>query len=378
MLTNKKINLLVDCHFFDYNFIHGARTYLKGLYSELIKIDNELFHFYFVSADPEKLKIEFGIHSNVTYVKFKSSNKFYRLTFDFQNIIKKYKIDYLHVQYISPLKKTCKEIVTTHDVLFNDFPQFFSLSYKYVSNYLFSRSAQRADLLLTVSQYSKNSISKHYNIPLDKIKITPNAASNDFIEILKTNKLPDIKSKYNLDKYIIYVSRFEPRKNHLLLLKAYLALKLWESNVYLVFIGKISATSKEYTSYYNSLPEDLKKSIKHIEQVSNEDLVALIKNAKLFVYPSLAEGFGIPPLEAAILGVPCLCSNVTAMKDFSFFGDRLFNPKDQEELQNKMKLILSVGDQTENERIQKFVAKNYQWRNIANNFYSLLKKLVIT
>ena len=87
-MKDNRIRILVDCHFFDNNFVHGARVYLKGLYSILIKKDNCRFQFYFAAFNKEKLIKEFGINKNITYVKYKSTNSIYRLLFDIPKIIK--------------------------------------------------------------------------------------------------------------------------------------------------------------------------------------------------------------------------------------------------------------------------------------------------
>lgn len=373
-MINNRVNILIDCHFFDNNFVHGARIYIKGLYSQLIKIENNCFHFYFAAYNIESLKNEFGDQKNITYIKYRSQNRLLRLFFIIPNIIKTYKIDFLHVQYISPFRKTCREIVTIHDVLFNDFPKLFSLKYRHISNYLFKRSALRADLLLTVSEYSKNSIARHYGISLAKIFITPNAPSEFFNESLSVKKLSEIKCKFDLNNYILYVSRIEPRKNHLLLIQAYNELKLWDKGLKLIFIGKNNHTGKDLSTYYSSLPDLIKENIIFIDQVSNEELTAFYQNARLFVYPSVAEGFGIPPLEAAACGLPCLCSNATAMKDFTFFKDRLFDPANKEELKKKILNLLEYTDIAETKRIQDFVRNNYQWKKIAYDFYLILNK----
>ena len=154
------MNILVDAHIFDDKH-QGTRTYLKGLYSELIVIA-ENWHFFLVAQDIENLKKEFGVHKNVTYLPLKSQNKFYRLLIELPLIIKRNRIDYAHYQYISPPIKNCKQIVTIHDILFEqkEFKSFFPLKYRIINSTLFKTSARRADILLTVSEYSKRKISE--------------------------------------------------------------------------------------------------------------------------------------------------------------------------------------------------------------------------
>ena len=151
------MKLLVDAHCFDSRTTEGINTYIKGLYSELIKIAVDI-DFYFAAQNIDKLKQLFGERRNVHYIALSSKNKVYRLLFEFPIIIKKNNIDVSHYQYTSPLIKNCKNIITLHDILFMDYPRLFPLSYRLVKGFLFKISAKRTDLLLTVSDYSRRQI----------------------------------------------------------------------------------------------------------------------------------------------------------------------------------------------------------------------------
>lgn len=355
------MKLLIDAHVFDGKY-QGTRTYLQGIYSYMTK--HKDIDFYFAAYNIENLKNIFGISNNIHYIKLSSSNKVKRLCIEFPKIIKQYKIDYAHFQYITPIIKNCKEIVTIHDILFLDFPQFFPLSYRIKKSLLFRYAAYRADLLLTVSNYSKDTIIQHFNISNKEIYITPNAVLFPGEEY----ELPDIKRKYNIDKYILSVSRIEPRKNHQLLLRAYVELDLYKKNIKLVLVGAKDLKNKIFNDYYNSLSDEIKKSILII-QVTNSELIALYKNASLFVFPSFAEGFGIPPIEAISYGCQTLCSNQTAMKEFDFFNDNFFSPYDLEDLKNK--IIKNLNINNTKEQVQS-INKKYNWEKVSDLFYKIL------
>lgn len=357
------MKLLVDCHVFDGKF-SGVRTYIQGIYSNMTK--HKDIDFYFVAQDTENLKIIFGESTNVHYVKLQMPNKFKRLAIEYPRIIKGLQIDYAHFQYICPIIKKCKEIVTLHDLLFREFPQYFPLKYRLEKNYFFYRSAKRADILLTVSDYSKEEICRYYNIPSNSIFITPNA-------VLPTEKQKNtsILEKWDLKKYILTVSRVEPRKNHLDLLKAFVELDLANVGYKLLMIGVVDISYKEFNDYYEMLPENIKEKV-IIKPVPFDDLVTLYKNASLFVFPSFAEGFGIPPLEAIEYGCPVLCSNQTAMKDFCLPDEIIFNPYNHNELLTKMdKLLKSYPDMTS---LRNRLRQKYNWGVIADDFYQLLMR----
>jgi len=363
----KKIRLFIDAHIFD-EPLQGTRTYLKELYLELIP-SNRSVSFIFGAFDTEKLKREFGEQENVYYVKYISRNKFFRLVFLIPFIIVKYRVDISHFQYISPLFRFSKEILTIHDILFMDFPDLFPYSYRKVNKFLFRRSARRASYLLTVSDYSKNKIAEHFRINKDDIHVITNGVNADYFD--PVGELPDVKSKFNLDKYILYVSRIEPRKNHLLLLKAFAEAGLWKDGMKLVFIGSKTLRAPLFDSYLHNLPEEIRNCVIIINESYGNELKSFYRNCSLFVYPSLAEGFGIPPLEALASGVPVLCSDSTAMSDFSFLNERQFSPYSVEEL--KEKIIKSLKSETSYViDAKEIIRKNYSWRNSAARFSDII------
>ncbi|MGL4338731.1 MAG: glycosyltransferase family 4 protein [Turicibacter sp.] len=359
------MKLLIDAHVFD-GSPQGTVTYLKGLYKALINLyKSEDIDFYFVAQDITNLKNIFGESPHIHYIRFSSGNKFFRLIFELPWLILKNKIDYAHFQYISPLFKCCKEIVTIHDLLFLDYPEYFGFKYKLKNKFFFSRSARRADLIFTVSEYSRKAISTHFGIPENNIHITPNG-----FELSKNDKFISMKEKYSLNKFILYISRFEPRKNHILLLQAYIESELY--NEYdLVLIGYRDLKVTEFDEYYESLSNHLKQKIHFFSNVSNTDLEFFYRECNLFVFPSFAEGFGIPPLEAYLYNVPVLCSNATAMNDFYFLKDVFFNPNDIEELKTKMKQELKSPLLPTQDKYDEVLNK-YKWSNIAKYFGSIL------
>jgi glycosyltransferase involved in cell wall biosynthesis len=366
------LKIFIDAHVFD-DYSQGSKTYLKGLYSATLNNKPD-WNFTFAAFDTNTLGSEFPNTVNRQIENFSSHNKIIRLGWEIPQMIKKTKSEFSHFQYISPLFKTSAEILTIHDLLFLDFPQYFPVDYRILKNFLFKRSAKRADLILTVSEYSRDAIIRHYNISADKIAITPNAVLETFFE--EEDELPDIKTKYGVSQYILYVSRVEPRKNHIGLLRAYYDLGLWKKGIQLVLIGGTGIKTDSFTAFYQSLDKEVKDNVFFFQNLALDELKAFYKQSLLFVYPSFAEGFGIPPLEAIACGANVLCSGTTAMEEFRFLGDRLFDPNNATELKEKISYYLDHPPATQEINSTKNeIRKTYTWEASAKVLIDQVSKL---
>lgn len=362
------MRLLVDCHCFDAGETQGINTYIRWLYQSLIPISKDIT-FVFAAQKPANIQRIFGNRKNIKYVKLGDHSRLYRLLVEYPRLLKKYKIDAAHFQYIAPRASNCKMIVTVHDILFEDYPRFFPLSYRLSRHQLFKESARRADMLLTVSDYSRNRISDVYKIDKDDIYITHNGVSDDFRKtdpIVCTNYIRDT---FGISNYILYVSRFEPRKKQATLLNAYKELRLDEKGVDLVLIGVKSIPDPLFDQTYESCSDELKSHIHIYDSIPYHELLKWYGGARLFVYPSEAEGFGIPPLEAGACRVPVICNDKTAMEDFSFFGDNLINTDNQDLLKSRIMTLLEKDhDEDQLAKIKDDIFHNYSWDIIAREF----------
>jgi len=368
----KTIRLFVDGHVFDGPY-QGSATFLKGIYGSMIR-SGMPFELY-IGAQSEKLLVqEPWIGANVRFVKYQTGNRYFRLSAEIPYIICKYQIDYAHFQYFAPLFKNCKWIVTTHDILFNDFPGDFPFSYRLVRNILFRHSAKLADIKTTVSNYSRMAIARNFGIPVDQVHLLPNGVDPSFFETyIKSDAIEKTHSKFGARRYLLYVSRLEPRKNHETLVRAFFELELDKLDYQLVFIGHQTLPVPDLDRYIKGLPSRRRSSLRHFDNVSQSDLVNFYRAAEVFVYPSSAEGFGIPPLEAIALNIPTLCSNATAMADFDFLGDGLFAPDDLAGLKRKIISMLGGGiSQKQLGAAQSAVESRYSWDVGADRLRALI------
>jgi glycosyltransferase involved in cell wall biosynthesis len=359
------MKILVDAHVFD-DGSQGTTSYLRNLYNALVGYPD--IEISLCAKNIDNLKSIFP-DKKFNFITLKSKSKIKRLFVEFPNIIKEGKYDFAHFQYITPFIKKCLYINTIHDILFLDFPDYFDLFYRITKGFLFKLSAKKSDVIFADSEYSKNCIAEKFSIPKDSIYVLRNSFKlSEAADI-------DVKKKHGLRNFIHYVARFEPRKNHIGLLEVYLNNDL-QKDYDLVFIGrkKDKIEMLYYEKFMRIIPQEKIKNIHIFENIGEDELTAFYRQSSCFVYPSLAEGFGIPPIEAGVNCCKVLCSNQTAMADFDFFK-YTFNPNNENELLPK---LLEALDDKEYpfEDIKNEIVRRYDKTEIANQYCNRIKQMV--
>lgn len=367
-----EVKIFVDAHVFD-NEHQGSRTYLREIYSKLI-LKKDL-RFFFAAHDIENLASIFGHHQNVEYLKLRFKSSHARLLFEIPLIITKLKPDFAHFQYMVPPFKCCKYIVTTHDVLFLDFPADFPSSYRKVRKFLYGFGVKQADLLTTVSNYSKDAIIRHFGVDPELVHVTPNGISMAFFASYDVeSSVKYIREKYRITNYLLFVGRIEPRKQQSMILNIFFKNKLYEQGISLIFIGHRSLDDPQIDSSIESLNATAKHHVHFFSKISDSDLIKFYQASKGVIYPSKAEGFGIPPLEAAALQIPVLCSDATAMADYSFFGHMHVDPWDYEAVEaGVLKMVGEERNVNELSEISNLIREKYSWDSPAEILYNLIK-----
>jgi len=252
-------------------------------------------------------------------------------------------VDLLHSpHFVFPVLSTGKLILTIHDLTPLLFPDIFSLKARLYMRTMIWLSKFKVNKIITVSQNTKNDLIKMFNYNPKKIKVIYNGVDNSYKIIENQDLIKKIKDKYKTGKeFLLYVGNIKPHKNIPTLLKA---LEKINANSKLVIVGK---KDKAYDEIFDIIDQyNLEDRVIFTGFVPDEDLILLYNAATLFVYPSLYEGFGLPPLEAMACGTPVITSNVSSLPEV------VGNAAITVEPQNVFKLSKAINNVLENKNLQ--------------------------
>lgn len=361
MTAQRRPRIGVDFHVFDGKF-QGTRSHLLGLYSQLVHMCPDI-DFYFFLEKIDELKAVPGFNAdNVTCVFMPHANPFIRLGLHLPRLRKHWQLDLIHTQYVIPLLPAKGNAVTIHDILFEPFPQFFGKFFVLRSRTMMRFSAHRADLIFTVSEYSKQELITRYKVAPERIAVVLNAVdSNTFFPGRAGEELLGRRGLTS-GNYLLTVGRIEPRKNHAGLIIAYGQLP--GDQPPLVIVGQRDFGYGEFEHAIAALPANRRVLI--LSDVQDNELPVLYRHAMLFVYPSFAEGFGMPPLEAMASGTPVITTQSTALPEVVGDAGVLVEPKNVEQLTQALAQLIDsqqLRDHFKHKGLER--AQLFSWQNSA-------------
>lgn len=346
----------------------GIGTYIKNIVPFLIS----KFDITLLGRTNEIQKYEWSKEVKI----IDCSSKIYSIKEQFELPIKIPKCDiFWSPHYNIPLLpiKAKKRVVTIHDVFHLAFYNTLNLKQKLYTKIVINQAVNRSDIILTVSEFSANEIKKYTNTKKD-IHVIYNAIDHKKFKVIKEkSKLDFVRKKYSLpQEFILFVGNVKPHKN---LKNLLLAIKNIEIN--LVIVGKkegFITADKDITNIIERY--NLKNRIIFTGYIEDEDLPIIYNLATLFVFPSLYEGFGIPPLEAQACGCPVICSNAASLPEVCGNSVIYFNPYDVEDIKEKIELVLNNKELQNELKLKGFEnVKRFSWEKSAIKIIEIIEGL---
>ena len=293
-------------------------------------------------------------------------------------------VDIFHSpDFVLPPVRRARTLVTVHDLSFIRYPQCADANLRAYLNKVVPRSVQRADLVLADSQSTKDDLMGLLDLTPDRIKVVYPGVEERFRPIEDPTLLEETRKRYNLPpRFILGLGTLQPRKNFARLIEAFADLRSFDvaqdrsatCDLHLVIAGGKGWLYEEIFATVEQL--GLEEKVIFPGFVADEHLPALYNLADLFVFPSLYEGFGLPPLEALACGAPVITSDASSLPEVVGEAGLIVEATDVENLAEAMKRVLE-DDALQAEMIARGLeqAKKFTWEKAAAKLLNLYETL---
>ena len=367
----KPARIGIDCRkILDY----GIGTITSNLIENLALVDtgNE----YFLLGDPNVVPKP---GPNFTTIQEKSKRYSIAESIRLPRKSRELRLDLLHwMHYVSSPLKYCKYVVSIHDINHLLMPELLTsrTARTYASKML--RLATRvADRIITASNASKAEIVEHLNVPEDKISVVYNGVSEIFRPQPLNEVLARLKADFELDvPYILYVGSLREHKNVARLLEAFDIVRTrLDTDLTLVIVGEHKKQGDVLQKYVKR--HYMTRCVRFLGAVPHEKLPVLYSGAHIFVFPTLYEGFGLPPLEAMACGVPVCMSRLPVLKEVAGNAAAYFDPYDPFDIADILTLMFHNLDRYEDLREKgPKRAKEFSWKRTAEQTLAVYRDVL--
>lgn len=345
----------------------GIRRYARELIENLSKIDHDNKYFVYLSSQDRQSELK-NLHPNFELIYLEAPLFSIREQVLLGSYLKRDRLDAFHstFDFGAPFRSVSRTIVTVHDAFFGPLTFFRNYKTRLIYQILTRFSVTRAFRIIVISNYIKEKLLIH--IPGTKskshqIRMVPNGVGPEFSPCSEVRESERIRQKYDIqDKYLLCIGSFASKnKNLSRIFTVFRELPArFRENYQLVIAGEILNRVPEA---FNLMKESkLENRILCLGYVPDEDLPSLYRNAEVFLFPSLHEGFGIPILEAMACGTPVVTSNTAAMPEVAAEAALLVDPYNNNEISDAIIKVLT-DDHLRNELIKKGIerAKGFSW-----------------
>jgi glycosyltransferase involved in cell wall biosynthesis len=340
----------------------GVGRYIRNLVTELARIDDKNTYIVFLTkkgydafTPPNE-----RWHKRIADVRWHTVKEQIVLPY----IFGREHLDVLHVPYFNvPVLYPGRVVVTTHDLTILHFrtgrattlpPWMYALR-RLGYSIIFSAGIRRAKKIFAVSKTTKADILSNFHVDQKKIIVTYEGVDNLFVSDTHRSDRRPINGTY-----LLYVGNAYPHKNLETLLEAFDRLVKVRSNIEikLVFVGKDDHFTKRLKERTQRLASS--RSVIFFGEAHDDELGGLYRHARAFVFPSLAEGFGLPAIEAVAFGCPVVCSDIPIFHEIVGDKGTYFDPTDVQDIVRALDGVLKIT-----KKPAPFLDGRFSWREMA-------------
>ncbi len=374
----------------------GFGRFTRELLDAVLEIDKTNEYLFFIDGDtadtdtipPQVKKIVAGTSVSQLQAASADGSRSLKDLWAMSRAVLKHKIDVFFfpaVYSYFPVFNRTKIILTIHDVIADHHPE---LIFPNAKSKLFWKLKQnvairQADLIATVSEFSKKQIVEYFNLPESRLRIISEGARPVFKILEQTEETNETLARHGLkrgEKFLLYVGGISPHKNLAALIKAFEKIAKDQPDVKLVLVGDYK--DDPFFSAYPSLKKQvaemkLEDRVIFTGFIPDEDLAHLYNRAQLLVFPSLEEGFGLPAIEAMSCGTPVAASNCSSLPEVLGEAGRFFDPRDSENMRQVIGRILNDENERKAMREKGLTrAEQFMWKKAAEDTLAIFNELV--
>jgi glycosyltransferase involved in cell wall biosynthesis len=298
----------------------GNETYIKNLIRALAALDGTNRYTIYLANAQASAAWRDGFarqHPNFTIRQIPQPTPLVRVPVFLAYELRRRPVDVLHVQYTAPPFCPAPVVATIHDLAFEHLPETFTRRGAFQLQLTVRRTARRAARIATVSEFSRQDLLRTYGLAPDKVAVTHNGLEPQFTPTPQSaNEAETLRQRFGITRdFVLAVGSLQPRKNLVRLIRAYSRLRREQPDfkAQLVIVGRKLWLHHEIFAEIGRQP--WAQDVILTGYVADEDLPPLYRAATVFVYPSLFEGFGLPPLEAMACGTPVITSNNSSLPE---------------------------------------------------------------